>query len=245
MYKKNNIRKHAFTLAEGATHVAKSDNVRKAAFTLAEVLITIAIIGVVAAMTIPTLIQDYKEKVTITKVKKMYSTLTNAYQLYSAENGPIGNIPLTEDGAKQAFEIFKPYLKIANDCGTKGQECIYNGNYKILDGTSWYNYNIDNKYYKIILSDSSTLIFRGGTAVLNIKLEVFYDINGKEGPNQWGVDLFEFDLVDNAIITPIANMEEMFSNGYNGSTWIVRYGNMDYLHCPDELSWNGKHSCKD
>ena len=43
------------------------------AFTLAEVLITLAIIGVVAAMTIPTLISDFQEKVTVTKLQKVYS----------------------------------------------------------------------------------------------------------------------------------------------------------------------------
>ncbi|MBQ8168695.1 prepilin-type N-terminal cleavage/methylation domain-containing protein [bacterium] len=53
----------AFTLAECATHVDTCDNVRKSAFTLAEVLITLAIIGVVAAMTIPTLISNYQDKV--------------------------------------------------------------------------------------------------------------------------------------------------------------------------------------
>ena len=55
--------KKAFTLAEGATHVGVFDNCRRCAFTLAEVLITLGIIGIVAAMTIPTLIQDYNTRV--------------------------------------------------------------------------------------------------------------------------------------------------------------------------------------
>ena len=58
----------AFTLAEGATHVATCGNNRKVAFTLAEVLITLGIIGVVAAMTMPSLIQNYQEKATVTKL---------------------------------------------------------------------------------------------------------------------------------------------------------------------------------
>ena len=52
----------AFTLAEGATHVDISSNIRRVAFTLAEVLITLAIIGIVAAMTIPTLVANYQRK---------------------------------------------------------------------------------------------------------------------------------------------------------------------------------------
>ena len=43
---------------------------RLAAFTLAEVLITLGIIGIVAAMTMPSLIQNYQEKATVTRVKK-------------------------------------------------------------------------------------------------------------------------------------------------------------------------------
>ena len=58
-----------------------NDFKKKIAFTLAEVLITLGIIGVVAAMTIPTLIADYQEKVTVTKFKWVYSTLANAFTM--------------------------------------------------------------------------------------------------------------------------------------------------------------------
>lgn len=62
--------KKAFTLAEGATHVVNWDNSRKIAFTLAEVLITLGIIGVVAAMTLPSLITNYQEKQRVSQLKK-------------------------------------------------------------------------------------------------------------------------------------------------------------------------------
>ena len=57
----------AFTLAEGATHVAHWNNFRKIAFTLAEVLITLGIIGVVAALTLPTLIENHNKRVVETR----------------------------------------------------------------------------------------------------------------------------------------------------------------------------------
>ena len=63
------LKKTAFTLAEGATHVAHWNNSRKIAFTLAEVLITLGIIGIVEAMTMPVLIQKTKEIETISKLK--------------------------------------------------------------------------------------------------------------------------------------------------------------------------------
>ena len=60
---------------------------KRAAFTLAEVLITLAIIGVVAALTIPTLVQKYKERETVTRVKEFYSVFSQAYQLAILEHG--------------------------------------------------------------------------------------------------------------------------------------------------------------
>ena len=51
-------KRFGFTLAEGATHAANFAGSGKNAFTLAEVLITLGIIGVVAAMTMPTLLNS-------------------------------------------------------------------------------------------------------------------------------------------------------------------------------------------
>ena len=65
----------AFTLAEGATYVAHWNNSRKIAFTLAEVLITLGIIGVVAAITMPTLINNYQKK-----AARIATILTNIYE---------------------------------------------------------------------------------------------------------------------------------------------------------------------
>ena len=50
----------------------------KFAFTLAEVLITLGIIGIVSAMTIPTLINNYQKKVTVTRLQQTYSMLNQA-----------------------------------------------------------------------------------------------------------------------------------------------------------------------
>ena len=69
---------YAFTLAEGATHVAHWNNSRKIAFTLAEVLITLGIIGVVAALTIPTLMANQRKKVVETRLAKFYSSINQA-----------------------------------------------------------------------------------------------------------------------------------------------------------------------
>lgn len=56
-------------------------------FTLAEVLITLGIIGVVAALTLPALIQNYQKKATATSVKKAYSELNQVIQMAKADYG--------------------------------------------------------------------------------------------------------------------------------------------------------------
>ena len=62
---------------------------QKSAFTLAEVLITLGIIGVVAAMTLPTLVANYRKKVIVTQVKKFYTVMSQATNIAIAENGPM------------------------------------------------------------------------------------------------------------------------------------------------------------
>ena len=81
---------------------------KKFAFTLAEVLITLGIIGVVAAMTIPTLIAKYTETMTISKLKKAYATITNVYKLSMIDNGYISSAGT--DAEAFVDKYFLPYF---------------------------------------------------------------------------------------------------------------------------------------
>ena len=62
-------------------------SLKRPAFTLAEVLITLGIIGVVAAMTMPALIANYNNHITEVRLKKFYSIFNQAIQQSVAENG--------------------------------------------------------------------------------------------------------------------------------------------------------------
>lgn len=59
----------------------------KKAFTLSEVLITLGIIGVVAALTIPSVVNNYKKQQFRTGLKKEYSVLLQALDMYKEANG--------------------------------------------------------------------------------------------------------------------------------------------------------------
>ena len=60
---------------------------RKFGFTLAEVLIPLGIIGVVAALTMPSLIGNYKKRIVETKLKQTYSIFNQAIRLSEIKNG--------------------------------------------------------------------------------------------------------------------------------------------------------------
>ena len=60
---------------------------RKTAFTLSEVLITLGIIGVVAALTLPTLIEQHEKKATAVKLEKFYSIMSQAVLLMENKEG--------------------------------------------------------------------------------------------------------------------------------------------------------------
>lgn len=59
------------------------------AFTLAEVLITLGIIGIVASLTLPAIIQKQNEKATVTALKKFYSSISQAYLFAKNEYGSV------------------------------------------------------------------------------------------------------------------------------------------------------------
>ena len=98
-------------------------------FTLAEVLITLGIIGVVAALTIPALMVKHQKKVFATKVKQTYSIVSNALLSSVAENGAPNTWAYYElDSSdpdyfnkasshmeEMVVKYFKPYFKIIGE----------------------------------------------------------------------------------------------------------------------------------
>jgi len=95
-------------------------------FTLAEVLITLGIIGVVAALTIPTLIANYQKTQYVAALKKSYAEVTEALKLMANDHGCPDDLRCTGvfnwntgDGSNHTIlgNEFKKYFKLAKDCG--------------------------------------------------------------------------------------------------------------------------------
>lgn len=185
----------------------------KKAFTLAEVLITLGIIGVVAALTIPTLVNNYRKKQFETGLKKEYSVLLQALDMYKQDN----ETPLKKEDTDQSHGEFKnkikPYLKILVDCGNEQAgkyeaKCVQNGYYTQDKKYTYKTYsgNIANEDLfddgQIILNDGSHLLFEnvGNRGAVFVSI----DVNGyNKLPNKWGEDVFTFQLMNDGKLLPM------------------------------------------
>lgn len=107
------------------------------AFTLAEVLITLAVIGIVAALTIPTLVQSYKKHVIETRLKKFYSMMNQAIKLSEVENGE-----------------FKTWDKLGTDCKFDEEtgKCIEG----TINALNWYNKYLKD-YLRVVKVDTQRI----------------------------------------------------------------------------------------
>ena len=193
---------------------AQNDEEKHMAFTLAEVLITLGIIGVVAAMTIPTLIANYQEKQTVTALKKAFSTLSQAYKMATIENGVASGWSYpdnTYDASVVLFEKLQPYMRFNKTC-VKEEGCMADG-YTLLDGNELDDYGSDARATKAILPDGMGILFYsyGNNYKTRSETEGFdsknwavgtavVDVNGLSGPNVAGRDLFTFIITDNGIV---------------------------------------------
>ncbi len=173
------------------------------AFTLAETLIVLGIIGVVAALTMPTLIQNHQKLTTVTKLKETYSLLYQAIRRSEIDNGTMDNWNFGEAGCTGAGELTEkyiaPYIKVVQkcSCGDSSDECNFKfGNLNNPNVTS------NSDYY---LTRSEKLFLSNGTIVAISRPPgidysiILVDLNGKSKPNILGKDIFEFDMLEGKI----------------------------------------------
>lgn len=146
---------------------------QKTAFTLAEVLITLGIIGVIEAITLPALIQKQNEKVTVTRLKKAYSVLSQAYMMAVSEYGTPdewgmkNKTPIYDDKGQitgydsSGLELERAYLTKF----MKGQNCnsaleCFSGEVKVMNLAKTPDNNI------IDLKADSSFALSDGTVIM-------------------------------------------------------------------------------
>ena len=161
---------------------------KHAAFTLAEVLITLGIIGVVAALTLPTLIQNHQKQVYVTQLKKAYSTLTNAYNELAAEQEVADWNQISCSDWYCLSDFLKHVKTIKSFEGCEEDWCnTYNSG---IAGTTM----VFGTSSGFITADGALFIFTCGS-YLDSDYTWIVDVNGyNKGPNKPGRDIFQFAL---------------------------------------------------
>ena len=191
------------------------------AFTLAEVLITLAIIGVVAAMTMPALIQNYQKRALETQIKHFYSTFSQAVKQYMADYGTddLRNTPLASDNygednyaSPEAIASIRnfmtKYLKVVKECDHAPSDCfakeyrsydgkVYNDmGINAMNNESWY---YENCYRDYVLADGAVVkiaYWNSGTG----PIDIIVDVNGQKGPNKAGYDVLNMNLFYDGVL---------------------------------------------
>ena len=248
---------------------------------MAEVLITLGIIGIVAAMTLPAIIQKKQEKATVTALKKFYSVLSQAYLFAESENGTPDVWGFSKDDSTLLLTNMTKYMQVLKVCKT-GEIC------HPVKTILWRNGNkisntifnpVDKRRSAAVLNDGmiigvfvqspdcSVVYGKNNKHLTSICGEFMVDINGAKNPNQYGVDIFIFNVTKYGIIPSGAqvftNAQDFEPNaginlrnyrfetgclqatsyGWGCTGWVLQNENLDYLHCSD-LSWTGKSKCK-
>lgn len=215
----------------------------KLAFTLAEVLITLGIIGIVAAMTIPSLMTHINRVRAEAMLKEDYAILQQVLKLAESQDASVESIPDNLEGLKNWFNLFiLPNLKTGQVCyNTSG--CWTSGDsYNLRGSVVKYNRKGIGIGYDIItirLYNGSSLCLDGyaagdmrGLFGINTttSFAIYIDTNGDKLPNKIGEDIFILGWKDGALVPAgiDVDMDEVNENcsetatGTNAGYYCIR-----------------------
>lgn len=175
------------------------------AFTIAEILIVLGIVGIIAEITIPMLIKDTEKQIAITKVKQIYSILTQANNSLNAECSGnalscLSNINAADDNQAIRTELanlYKTKFSIMKDCTTgTPNDCFANVTYKGLDNNNDINIATTSylTYSAMVLKNGTSICFDWDGANYSPRyFRIIVDLNNVKLPNQYGKDTFWFE----------------------------------------------------
>ena len=216
----------------------------KLGFTLAEVLITLGVIGVVAALTIPVLMNSYQNKQYATALAKAYSVTNSALTQLVVDSGCGNDLQCTqlleENADTEPFgDALVKYMSIAKNCKRNAnQHCFAPVTNLYFDGTSTSGNPTFDAYgwYEFITADGMSFAIRGndttytdcGNQSMNstgnmtkICGLIYIDVNGPKQPNVFGRDTFEFFITagKGALLYPRGGADDGYHGNWVGDNW--------------------------
>ena len=169
-------------------------------------MITLGVIGIVAAIAIPSLINHYNDKVLETRYKKTKSILINGYKLMMAKDQlfDISQLEFMSDFENKAAEAHKEVFKILSDTNSGLDAETLPKDYAIEDNDSPSQFNWEDVPYIFQTADGTLFGVEQDTENSNI-FYVFADLNANAGPNEVKKDLYKFRLSSNAAIVDVSD----------------------------------------
>lgn len=188
----------------------------KLGFTLAEVLVTLGIIGIVSAMTMPTLIQNHQRKVYVTELHKVYSEFQQATL---AQINSRNAIDLLEAGVRNdnAFNsLITNQFKIVKNCTGNPSNCFADSYRNLSGGTATTYSDTSAPCYALASGAVICAKYERGSSTSNglnlvgqsydLVGSLIVDVNGKARPNIIGRDLFIMGIAKDGTLTKASKM---------------------------------------
>lgn len=186
----------------------------KRAFTLAEVLITLGIIGVVAAMVLPVMMNNVQDKVLETQRKKAASVLANGFRKMMADNEVFNfeDLPLysCQDMNCLKQEYKKVFVTIADNFdGNSSAIAFLPTQYRLIEANQPLGYlfppafavtgavanpTVEWQYMATFITPDGVVYGNDPTLYADYNFIIFADVNGAKNPNIAGKDLVVFDV---------------------------------------------------
>lgn len=185
-----------------------------AGFTLAEVLTVVAVLGIVSALTIPTLIRDISDKQHKAAFKKNYSVIAQATKMVKADNG--GTLVGAFNSYGNMKDKYLPYLKYVKKCDTQSSlnKCWHNAEeYYLLNGNPSSN---GSSAPGLVLNNGAFIIFtyeesdctKANGSLGNLCGSIKIDVNGFKKPNTIGKDIFSMHIIKGKDTLPFGVPED-------------------------------------
>lgn len=183
-------------------------------FTLNEALIAVAIVGIVAALTVPNVVSNYQRKAFALAAKKNYTTIQESLAELQTVNyrnkSMYGTVLHQQDGEGLADNVGKfltEYFNVNKNCGDTAQPC-FAATYRSINNGTQTAFRCDG--YSVTLSNGAALCMvpaviskmelfsPAGNKVVEIKVpvKVYLDTNGPDAPNIGGRDMFTFKIYE-------------------------------------------------
>lgn len=234
-------------------------------FTLAEVLITLGIIGVVAAITIPVLISNSQKQQWTTQLQKTYTTLNHVLVHVANDYGCSDNLACTglfnsSSSLQILGDAVAAYYKVTQNCQLNAnQGCFSNSVGPNYDGTGTRDTTYDSfAGYRFVTADGVSIIISGTfnncstndgpTYLSQVCSLVFIDVNGLKGPNNYGRDIFKFFISNGKgpLLYPVGGSDCNISG--TGCSWKngdnCNSNNTSGVRCPGRImeeNWQMKY----